>query len=141
MSKVDNLIHIVNRYLKNPANWRVIQSYNKIINLHALLQRSTVRVPLTLLKQSPAPAEIVLVSGIVNIKSVYNTMQAATVGSTLSMGSQVITGDNSKINLKLADGSIVTLASNSSLKLDTLSFFVAVAWLILNYGYNKSILK
>ena len=112
MSKVDTLIHIVNRYLKNPANWRVIQSYNKIINLHALLQRSTVRVPLTLLKQSPAPAEIVLVSGIVNIKSVYNTMQAATVGSTLSMGSQVITGDNSKINLKLEDGSIVTLASN-----------------------------
>ena len=84
---------------------------------------STVRVPLTLLKQSPAPTEIVLVSGIANIKWVDNTMQAATVGSKVGVGAQIITGDNSKINLKLADGSIVILASNSSLKLDTLSFF------------------
>ena len=88
-----------------------------------MLPGRIVRVPLNLLKQSPAPAVIVLVSGVANVKWLDNTVQAATVGSKISAGTQLITGENSKINLKFADGSIVTLESNTTLNLDALSTY------------------
>ena len=88
-----------------------------------MLPGRIVRVPLNLLKQSPAPAVIVLVSGVANVKWLDNTVQAAMVGSKISAGTQLITGENSKINLKFADGSIVTLESNTALNLDALSTY------------------
>ena len=121
--KGDTLIYIAKRYLIDPADWRILQSLNKIKNPHFMLSGSIVRVPISLLKQSPAPAEIELVSGIVNIKWIDNTVQVATVGSKISAGTQLITGKNSKINVKFADGSIVTIEQNSTLNLDALSTY------------------
>ena len=121
--KGDTLIHIAKRYLNDPADWRALQLLNKIKNPYLMLPGRIVRVPLNLLKQSPAPAVIVLVSGVANVKWLDNTVQAAMVGSKISAGTQLITGENSKINLKFADGSIVTLESNTTLNLDALSTY------------------
>lgn len=119
----DTLIHFAKRHLINPADWRVLQTLNNIKNPYRMPLGLIVRVPLNLLKQMPAAAEVVLVSGHANIKSVDNTIQPAAVGNKLGVGTLLITGENSKINVKFADGSIVTVESNSTLKLDTLSLY------------------
>ena len=121
--KGDTLIDIAKRYLKNPEDWQVLQKINKIKNPRDMHQGKVILIPLNALKQTPAPAEIVLVSGFASIKTSTNVTQDALVGSLLNAGTLISTGKNSKINLKFADGSIVTLESNSSLILDTLSIF------------------
>ncbi len=121
--KGDTLTQIAKQYLNDSANWRMLQAHNKIKNPHDLYLGKVLRMPLSMLKQTLAPAEIVLISGVANIKWVDRTQQVASVGTLLGAGAQLITGKNSKIKLKLADGSIVTLESESTLNLDTLSIF------------------
>ena len=59
----DNLIQFSERHLINPDDWHVLQTLNKIKNPQRMQLGQVLRVPLNLLKQLPAPAEIVLASG------------------------------------------------------------------------------
>ncbi len=119
----DNLIHFGNRYLINPDDWRVLQKINQIKNPRRMQLGQIVRVPLALLKQVPASAEVVLASGKAGILKSDNSLQSVTVGQQLGAGTVLNTGDNSKINIKLADGSIVSMQPNSTLILDSLSMY------------------
>jgi hypothetical protein len=119
----DNLIQFANRYLLNPDDWRTLQSLNNIKNPNRMQTGQIVRVPLALLKQVPASAEVVLASGKAGILKADNSVQSVTIGQQLGAGTVLNTGDNSKLNIKLADGSIVSMQPNSTLTLDSLSMY------------------
>jgi hypothetical protein len=119
----DNLIHFGRRYLINPDDWRVLQKLNKIKNPHHMQLGQILRVPLALVKQVPAPAEVVLATGQAGILKTDKSLEAVVVGQQLTAGTQLITGENSKLNIKFADGSIVSMQPNSIMKLDTLSMY------------------
>ena len=119
----DNLIQFANRYLLNPDDWRVLQKLNAIKNPKKLQIGQVVRVPLMLVKQAAAPAEVVLVSGQAGLLNADKTMQTLTVGQQLQAGAELITGQNSRLDVRFADGSVVTMQSNSTMKLDTLSMY------------------
>ena len=119
----DNLIQFANRYLINPDDWHVLQSLNQIKNPKHLQTGKQIRVPLVLLKQTPASAEVVLASGQAGILKTDNSVQSVTVGQQLGAGTALVTGVNSKLNIKFADGSIVSMQPNSTMKLDTLSMY------------------
>ena len=119
----DNLIQFSNRYLLNPDDWRTLQNLNRIKNPYRMPIGSVLRVPLILMKQVPASAEVALATGKVGILKVDNSVQMLALGQQLSAGTVLVTGDNSKLNIKLADGSIVSMQPNSTLTLDTLSMY------------------
>jgi hypothetical protein len=119
----DNLIQFANRYLINPDDWRVLQDLNQIKNPKRMQAGQVVRVPLALLKQVPASAEVLLTSGQAGILQADNSVQTVTIGQQLGAGTALITGANSKLNIKFADGSIVSMQPNSTMKLDTLSMY------------------
>ena len=119
----DNLIQFANRHLINPDDWRVLQSLNQIKNPKRLQTGKQIRVPLVLLKQTPASAEVVLASGQAGIVKADNSVQNVTIGQQLGAGTALMTGANSKLNIKFADGSIVSMQPNSTMKLDTLSMY------------------
>ena len=119
----DNLIQFANRYLLNPNDWRVLQTLNAIKNPKKLQIGQIVRVPLVLVKQAPAPAEVLLVSGKAGILNAAGDMVAVIVGQQLQAGAALITAQNSRLDVRFADGSVVTMQSNSSMKLDTLSIY------------------
>ena len=119
----DNLIQFANRYLLNPNDWRVLQKLNAIKNPNKLQIGQVVRVPLMLVKQAPAPAEVVLVSGQAGVVNADKVMQTVTVGQQLHAGAELITAQNSRLDVRFADGSVVTMQSNSTMKLDTLSMY------------------
>ena len=119
----DNLIQFSERYLINPDDWRVLQTLNKIKNPQRMQLGQVLRVPLNLLKQLPAPAEVVLTSGQAGILLADKSVQPVTIGQQLSAGTQLVTGENSKLNIKFADGSMVSMQPKSTLKLDTLSMY------------------
>ena len=119
----DNLIQFANRYLLNPNDWQVLQKLNAIKNPKKLQIGQVIRVPLMLVKQAAAPAEVVLVSGQAGLLNADKTMQTLTVGQQLQAGAELITAQNSRLDVRFADGSVVTMQSNSTMKLDTLSMY------------------
>ena len=119
----DNLIRFGKQHLINPNDWLVLQKLNHIKNPRHMQLGKILRVPLSLVKQLPAPAEIVLVSGLAGILKADKSVQPVTAGQQLTAGTELITGENSKLNIKFADGSIVSMQPKSTMKLDTLSMY------------------
>ena len=119
----DNLISYSKKYLINPDDWHTLQKLNQIKNPYRMLVGSVLRVPLTLVKQVPAAAEILTTSGQAGILNSDNSLQAVAAGQRLGSGTTLATRDNSKLSIKFADGSILKMESNSALKLDTLSLY------------------
>lgn len=119
----DTLIHFGERHLINPNDWHILQKLNRIKDPYRMPVGSKIRVPLHLVKQGPANAEVVLALGEAYILKASQTKQLVVVGQQLSPGSELQTVDKSKLNIRFADGSIVTMQSNSTLKLDSLSMY------------------
>ncbi len=119
----DNLIQFADRYLINPDDWRVLQKLNAIKNPKKLQIGQVIRVPLMLVKRGPASAEVVLVSGQAGILNADKVMQSVVVGQQLQAGAELVTAQNSRLDVRFADGSIVTMQSNATMKLDTLSMY------------------
>lgn len=118
----DNLIHFGRAYLINPDDWKLLQKLNQVKNPSRMPVGSILKVPLTLLKQGPAEAEIVQVSGNAVLQT-GNTSRPITLGQKLGPGASLVTKENSKVVIKFADGTLTTMASNSMLTLDTLSIY------------------
>ena len=119
----DNLIHFSRKHLVNPNDWRILQALNKIKNPYRMQLGQTLRVPLHLVKRLPAPAEVVLSSGNAGILKADKSIAPVSAGQQLTAGTELVTGEKSKLNIKFADGSVVSMQPNSMLKLDTLSIY------------------
>jgi hypothetical protein len=119
----DNLILFSKQHLINPDDWPVLQKLNQIKNPQRLRSGQILRVPLHLVKQLPAAAEVALTSGQAGILNADKSIAPVTAGQQLTAGTELVTGQRSKLNIKFADGSIVSMQPNSTLKLDTLSIY------------------
>ena len=118
----DNLIHFGRAYLINPDDWQLLQKLNQVKNPYRMPVGSILKVPLALLKQGPAEAEIVMVSGNATLQT-GNTSTPLISGQKLGPGASLVTKENSKVIIKFADGTLTTMASNSILTLDALSIY------------------
>lgn len=118
----DTLIGLGRTYLNNPDDWHELQRLNRVINPYLLFPGTSLRVPLTLLRQQPAPAKVVSVSGQVTATVPGAAASALAAGGTLPAGTAVQSRSGSAV-IEFADGSRLILQPNSSLKLDTLSVY------------------
>jgi len=119
----DNLITLGKQHLINPDDWKVVQRLNKIKNPYRMFAGKTLRVPLGLVKQRPAKAEIVFVNGAAYLQRSAKQQDPLTVGQQLTAGATITTEDKSKVVIQFADGTTTELASNSRLKLDSMSLY------------------
>lgn len=137
----DNLITLGNQHLINPESWKEVQQVNKIKNPHALHAGKVIYIPLDLVKQGPATAEVIFVSGQVQLQKTAKDFVALQAGQKLGAGASIITKDNSKVVIKFADGTITEMASNSQLKLDTMSLYSGGAMVDTKLRLQKGQLK
>ena len=119
----DTLIGLAQRYLARPSDWHRVQRLNSIADPYRLVPGSSLRIPLAWLKQTPAPAVVVAVSGRATATPPGETARAVRVGESLYAGTQVISASDSSITLRFADGSVLILRSNAQLALDTVSVY------------------
>jgi hypothetical protein len=119
----DTLIGIARMYLHQPRDWPQIQRLNRVLNPFILLPGSSLRIPIGLLKQQPAPARVISVSG-----QVSATLPGApssgplAAGTALPVGASLQTRSGSAV-IEFADGSRLVMQPNSSLSLDSLSVY------------------
>lgn len=119
----DNLIHFARAHLINPNDWVQLQRLNHIKDPYRIPIGFVLQVPLALVKQAPASAQVVSVSGQVFLQHASQAEVPLQVGQSLGSGATLVTKDNSKVTLQFADGTRTSLASNARLVLDTMSLY------------------
>jgi len=117
----DTLIGIGQTYLQNPQHWPKIQSVNQVAVAKHLPVNSRLKIPVELLKVTPAPVNVLSVSGNVRFKRVDAPFQALQAGETLTGGEIVLTGPASSASYRFADNSRLTQQASSKLSFGRLA--------------------
>ncbi|HEX5674624.1 MAG TPA: FecR domain-containing protein, partial [Azonexus sp.] len=119
----DTLISVSARYLAKPGDWTRVQRLNRIANPYRLTPGSTLRIPLAWLRQTPAPATVVAVSGEVRVTLPDTAERALQAGEQLAAGAMLVTGADSSATLRFADGSQLVVQPGASVVLDSVSVY------------------
>jgi len=118
----DTLIGIGRRLLLEPKRWPDVQRLNHIANPRRIPRGSILRLPYAWLRMSDDAATVANASGKVRYANA-----PLTVGQRLAPGAVIETGEDGSATLDLADGSVVTLQSSSSLVLERMAHVQGLA--------------
>jgi len=111
----DTLIGLHERLMRPEANWRLVQRLNRIADPHRLQPGSTLRIPIALLREEAASAEVLHVHGEVWLERAGTERQALAAAAPVRAGDTVVTGAQSSVSLRFADGSRTQLGPNGRL--------------------------
>lgn len=114
----DTLIGLHARLLKPEADWRAVQRLNRIADPTRLQPGSTLRIPVAMLREETANAEVLHVYGEVWIERGGAARQPLATATMLLAGDTVSTGAQSSVSLRFADGSRTQLGPQGRLVLD-----------------------
>ena len=108
----DTLIGLSRRLLAEPERWPELARVNALPNPNRLSIGATLRIPLSMMVVLPQPATVLASVG--DARSDTGPLQ---VGQQLPEGSEVRTGDDGQVRLRLVDGTLLRLRSGSTLRL------------------------
>jgi hypothetical protein len=109
-SKGDTLIGLGKRYLVNPQAWPELAKANALRNPNQIPTGTTVRIPLRLMQTEAVPATLVHVQG--QAQSAGAALQA---GQAVAEGSELNTGADGHVTVRLVDGTLLRLRPASKL--------------------------
>ena len=107
----DNLIGLAKRWLVNPAQWPELARFNGLRNPNVVATGTALRLPLRLMRTEPVPATVLSVVG-----SASGGGSAVQVGQSLPEGSELNTGSDGHVTVRLVDGTVLRLRPDSRLQ-------------------------
>lgn len=116
----DTLTSIAQNLTGNGNNWIALGKLNRIANDRTIPVGSAIAIPLTLLPDEPGEAKVVAFAGVVTAATASGAAAPVAIGTRIAEGSQINTGNNGFLTLSLADGSHISLPSNSQIRLSKL---------------------
>ena len=119
----DTLSQIGETYLHNPKDWPKVQSANKVPIPKHLPSNTRLKIPVELLKVTPAPVNVIAVTGTPRYKSGDGPYQPLKIGSTLNGGETVLTGPGASVGYRFADNTQLTQQASSKLNFGRLQSF------------------
>lgn len=119
----DTPLKIGRDYLKTPADWGKVLKHNRIASQYVLPANTRIRIPIELLKVTPAPVEVTHVEGNARVKPDGGAFRPLAVGDRLVGGETVLTGPRSFVGFRLADGSALTQQASSKLSFGRLAAY------------------
>lgn len=111
----DTLIGLSRRLLRDPRQWHAIQTRNHVAEPTRMPVGTLLWIPRDWLRQSPESATVTTVFG-----EATRDGLTARPGDVLAPGAKLATGLAGYLTITLADGSTVTLGSQSTAELDRL---------------------
>ena len=114
----DTLIGLHAQWLRPDADWRVVQRLNRIADPRRLRPGATLRVPRDMLRAAPQPAEVLQVHGQVLVERVGSAPEPLAAAARLGVGDVIVTGAQSSVSLRFADGSRTLLGPSSRLRIE-----------------------
>lgn len=118
--KGDTLIRLARAYMVRATDWKEVQRLNRVADPHQLSVGSRLILPIRLLRAQPASATVAAFRGQAMASAKGAPVLAVTMGQVLGEGARVTTGPASSLSLALTDGSVITLPSNSALRIGRL---------------------
>ena len=119
----DTLSQIGQTYLKNMRDWPKVQAVNGVSIPKHLPANTRIKIPVELLKVTPAPVTVTAVTGNVRYKSGDAAFQKLAAGAQLHGGENVLTGPRSSATYRFADGSMLTQQAFSKLSFGRLAAY------------------
>ena len=116
----DTLVGLKARWLRPEARWQTLQKLNRITNPRRLTPGAPLRIPVAMLREEAAQAEVMHSHGEVWLERAGAGRQALKAATTLLGGDLVITGKQSSVSLRFADGTRTLVGPDSRLQLDRL---------------------
>ena len=111
----DTLSGIGQTYLRNMKDWPKVQSANGVPIPKQLPANSRLKIPVELLKLTPAPVNVVAVTGTPRYKSGEGPYQPLKAGTALTGGETVLTGPGTSVSFRFADNTQLTQQASSKL--------------------------
>lgn len=108
-------------YLNGDEAWKEVVKLNAVKNPKLLQPGTHLLIPVNLLKQERSLATIVSSTGPVNLIPFGQTAHAAKAGETVAYKDRLSTGPQGFASIKLPDGSIISLPSNTEVQVNALA--------------------
>ncbi len=116
----DTLIGLHALLMRPQADWRVVQRLNRIADPRRLRTGSTLRIPLSMLREEPVSAEVLHSHGEVFVERGGAPREPLAAAALLRAGDVVTTGAQSSASLRFADGSRALLGPGARLRVERL---------------------
>lgn len=118
--KGDTLISLARAWMIRENDWQEVQRINQVADPYRLAVARRLTLPVRLLKFRPASATVAAFRGDAQASAAGGTPRAVSMGLALGEGARVLTGPASSLSLALTDGSVITLPSNSAMRISRL---------------------
>jgi hypothetical protein len=115
----DNLISVARKHLIERGDWQSLQKINAIKNPNAMPVGSRIKIPVEAMRMEPASIKVVSVQGSADANG-----SPIKGGEVFNEGTKLATGGDGFVTLQLADGSLLTVQSKSSVRLENARQFV-----------------
>jgi hypothetical protein len=117
----DHLIGIARNYLLPQYGWEHLQQRNKLRDPNQILPGEAVTIPVAWLRRDAGVAEIIYVRGDATLRTgPAGEAQPAKVGGTVSPVTTLLTGEQSSLVLRFADGSRLMLTAGTQVTIERL---------------------
>lgn len=117
----DTLLGLKSRLLRPEARWQALQRLNRIADPRRLVPGAPLRIPVALLREESVQAEVLHSHGAVWLERGGAGRQPLPAGTELKGGDTVLTGAQSSVSLRFADGTRTLVGPDSRLQLERLS--------------------
>lgn len=114
----DNLYNLALHYMHRLSDYRIVQKLNRIRNPRRIPIGTDILIPRSLLRSDPLQGKVIAFRGETSIDG-----RPAALGTPVTEGGRLQTGPNAFLSIGLADGSTVTLPSQTKVRVERLRRF------------------
>lgn len=110
-----NLTHLARKYCHQQSDWKTIATVNKLKPPYLILEQSTLKVPLSMLKYKKLEATLATMRGDVSIVDTNGDITRTNKGAILTSGQTLVTGENAYAHIIFPDHRYLNMEPDSKL--------------------------
>lgn len=110
-----NLIHLAREYCHQQSDWKTIAHINGLKPPYLIIEQTTLKVPLSLLKYKKLTATLATMRGDVSIVDTNGDITRTNKGAILTSGQTLITGEDAYAHIIFPDYRYLRIEPNSKL--------------------------
>lgn len=113
----DTLLALAAKYFRRQSDYRAVQKLNRIADPRRIRVGTVIQIPYSVLKFRNENANVAAFRGIVRVAGLGPSAREPVLNETISEGVGLATGPDSSLSLSTSDGSVVTMPSNSAMRI------------------------